>query len=223
MINQCDGCRAGMPLNALRLHVGADGKPHMVCCQHLYQKEPNVNKVVYDSLMIDLETMGTGPNAAVIQLGAVAFNSVNGLADPDGLSLDIDLHSSVLLGGEVDAATAQWWRDRGGLELKEPVPLRAALLELGAWVKNLPQLERVWSQGANFDVPILEGYYRRAGLECPWPYYAARDTRTVYDLAKERGWKKPEDSKAVHHALQDCLIQTKCLLNALRFLREPKE
>ncbi len=153
----------------------------------------------------------------------MAFNSVNGLTDPDGMSRDIDLHSSVLLGGEVDAPTVQWWRDRGGLELKNPVPLRAALLELAAWVKNLPKLERVWSQGANFDVPILEGYYRRAGLECPWPYYAARDTRTVYDLAKERGWKKPEDSKAKHEALMDCLIQTKCLLNALRFLREPKE
>ena len=76
--NQCDGCRAGMPLNAFRLHVGADGKPHMACCRHLYKKE---NAVVYDSLMIDLETMGTGPNAAVIQLGAVAFNSVNGMAD----------------------------------------------------------------------------------------------------------------------------------------------
>jgi len=131
----------------------------------LYKKEQKMNTVVYDSLMIDLETMGTGPNAAVIQLGAVAFNSVNGLTDPDGMSRDIDLHSSVLLGGEVDAATAHWWRERGGLELKNPVPLRSALLELAAWVKNLPKLERVWSQGANFDVPILEGYYRRAGLD----------------------------------------------------------
>jgi hypothetical protein len=35
----------------------------------LYKKEQKMNTVVYDSLMIDLETMGTGPNAAVIQLG----------------------------------------------------------------------------------------------------------------------------------------------------------
>ena len=31
-----------------------------------------------DSVMIDLETMGTGPNAAVVQVGAVGFNLATG-------------------------------------------------------------------------------------------------------------------------------------------------
>ncbi|XAI94720.1 exonuclease [Pseudomonas phage vB_Pa-PAC6] len=69
-----------------------------------------------DSVMIDLETMATGPNAGVIQVGAIPFNSRTGLVKPDLFEVDVDLHSALLLGGEVDASTVQFWRDQGGLQ-----------------------------------------------------------------------------------------------------------
>lgn len=53
----------------------------------------------------------------------------------------------------------------------------------------------------------------RAGIDCPWPYYAARNTRTIYDLAKEWG------GETAPVALDDCLAQVKCLMSALNFLR----
>lgn len=214
-MNQCDGCRARMPLNSFGLHVGLDGKPHMACTKRLYKE----NKM--DSIMIDLETLATSANSAVIQVGAVAFDSVAGTMSPDAFTMDVDLFSSVMLGGEVDGPTAQWWRDRGGLELKDPRPLRELLTSLSEWLGQFKDVKRVWCQGANFDEPIMAGYYRRAGIDCPWPYYAARDTRTVYDLAKERGWEKPKEQTA-HVALDDCLAQVKCLMSALNFLRSGK-
>lgn len=44
-----------------------------------------------DSVMIDLETMATGPNAGVIQVGAIPFNSRTGLVKPDLFEVDVDL------------------------------------------------------------------------------------------------------------------------------------
>lgn len=218
-MNQCDGCRSGMPFNSFGLHVGPDGKPHMTCTKQLY-KEKKMSKI--DSIMIDLETLATSPNAAVIQVGAVAFDSHNGTVSPDAFERDVDLFSAVMLGGEVEARTAQWWRDRGGLELKNPRPLREVLTDLSAWLKQFKDVKRVWCQGANFDEPILSGYYKRAGIACPWPYYAARDTRTVYDLAEEFGWLKPKGETA-HRALEDCLAQGKVLVAALKYLRGVKQ
>lgn len=105
--------------------------------------------------------------------------------------------------------------------------MRSALTDLARWLGKYPDLKRVWAQGPSFDVAILEGYYRRAGLPIPWGYSMPRDTRTVYDLAKERGWSKPEGTQAVHTSLEDCRRQIICLMSALNVLRgnpegEPK-
>lgn len=166
-----------------------------------------------DSIMIDLETLATSPNAAVIQVAAVAFDSRTGAVSPFPFTADVDLFSAVMLGGEVEAGTAQWWRDRGGLELKDPRPLREVLGDLSKWLAQFKDVKRVWCHE-----PILSGYYERAGIACPWPYNAARDTRTVYDLAEEFGWQKPKGETA-HIALRDCLAQVRCLMSALDHLR----
>lgn len=177
-----------------------------------------------DSIMIDLETMATGPNAGVIQIGALAFNSRTGLVKPDPFHADVDLHSALMLGGEVDAATVQFWRERGGLQPKKPPKaMRSALVDFSQWVGKHKELKRVWAQGPSFDVAILEGYYRRAGVLVPWEFYMARDTRTVYDLAKERGWSKPEGTEAIHTSVEDCRRQIICLMSALNVLRPNPE
>lgn len=179
------------------------------------------NKSQFDSIMLDWETMGTGPQAAVIQLGAAAFNSTTGETDErqDFLS-DIDLVSSLMLGGYTDASTVQWWRERGGFPSTGPArDLRQVLIMFAEWVKRYPSVERVWAQGASFDIALAEGYYRSAKLECPWAYHAGRDTRTIYDEAKRRGWTKPKVDVA-HEAREDCRQQVKTLMSAFAALRE---
>ncbi|APL99095.1 putative ribonuclease T [Bordetella phage LK3] len=179
-----------------------------------------MSKEQMDSVMIDLETMATGPNAGVIQVGAMAFDSREGVVYLDMFEVDVDLQSALLLGGEVDASTVQFWRDQGGLQPKRPPKaMRSALTDLASWLGQYPDLKRVWAQGPSFDVAVLEGYYRRAGIPIPWGYSMPRDTRTVYDLAKERGWSKPEGTQAVHTSLEDCRRQIICLMSALNVLR----
>ena len=71
------------------------------------ESEGTVNNV-----MLDLETMGLGPNAAIIAIGAVMF-------DPETMQLGsefyriINLESAVAAGGIMDAGTVMWWLEQG--------------------------------------------------------------------------------------------------------------
>jgi hypothetical protein len=62
-------------------------------------------------VMLDLETMGNGPDAAITAIGAVCFNPVGGTVGP-GFYRVVDLASSVAAAGVKDLAEVC---TRGGL------------------------------------------------------------------------------------------------------------
>ena len=65
-----------------------------------------VHKTMKQNLMIDLETLGTKPNSAILSIGAVYF-------DKDGLGeefyANVDLQDSIDSGFDIDASTVYWW------------------------------------------------------------------------------------------------------------------
>lgn len=177
-----------------------------------------------DCVMVDIESMGVNENAALIQVGAAVFN-FNGKPLPPSVNRptfvqDIDLMSSLQAGGIVDQSTVRWWNDRGGFPAnpkQPPVHIRLALGRLADWLGRYPTVKEVWAQGSQFDVAVLQGYFRRLNIECPWTYNAGKDTRTVYALAKRKGWQKPSGEPS-HNALGDCLDQIATLRSACVFL-----
>ncbi|NKB42527.1 MAG: hypothetical protein GKR86_16085, partial [Ilumatobacter sp.] len=86
----------------------------------------------YTDIMLDLETFGTGNNAAIVSIGAVAFNADGDNASlwtnsPDilaangqGFRANIDLRASTLP-GEFDAGAIEFW-------LKQSPEAREALV-----------------------------------------------------------------------------------------------
>lgn len=50
-----------------------------------------------NDVMLDLETMSTNPNAAIIAIGAVAFNKKDGVVDR--FEIQINLESAIQSGG----------------------------------------------------------------------------------------------------------------------------
>ena len=75
---------------------------------------------------------------------------------------------------------------------------------------------RVWSQGANFDICILDHMFRHVGLTSPWKYNAVRDTRTLYDYIPENAW--PVRQGTHHNALDDAKYQAECVIVAMKHL-----
>lgn len=61
-------------------------------------------------LMIDTETLGNGPDAAIFAIGAVFFDPFTGKLGKQ-FEKFIDPVDSERNGGTVNAATAVWWPD----------------------------------------------------------------------------------------------------------------
>jgi hypothetical protein len=180
--------------------------------------------LMYNAIMLDLETFGTRPNAAIVQLGIQPFNSLTGEFDrKDGRKWDVALDSCLDAGGSVDQSTISWWvRNSAKMPTGDGVYIGPVLEEVTRWLlASMPKKFTVWSQGANFDIPIVDGYYGRLKLRSAWNPTAARDTRTVYELARERGWEKAPGETS-HDALEDCWKQIEDLSDALKVIRQQK-
>lgn len=135
-------------------------------------------------VMIDLETFGTSPSAAIASIGAVAFDSTAEPGTEIGAPFiaGVSLSSAMKAGGTVDAKTIEWWfrqpgAQRAWLELAHD-PLSVALERLRVWWGQRVA-ERIWANGITFDVVILNAAYRAQGSRAPWSFRAARDMRTL--------------------------------------------
>jgi len=167
-------------------------------------------------VMIDIETMGTTPGAAILSIGAVTFGRA-GLGEI--FYAPVLLQSCLDAGLHIDPETDAWWAKqsdaaRAAAFRNDAAPLATVLEQFSNWF-NLVRAERPWSQGANFDPPLLDAAYRACGMTPPWKYWNVRDTRTLYDLAGV----KVDRSKGTHHnALDDARTQAEAAVKALNIL-----
>lgn len=63
---------------------------------------------IVTDVMLDLETMGQGPDAAIVAIGAVSFDLEAGKLGSEFYTV-VDLTSSVEAGGKMDPSTVLWW------------------------------------------------------------------------------------------------------------------
>lgn len=176
-------------------------------------------------VMIDIETMGTRPNAPMVAIGAVAFN-LHSMTMGERYYANIDLNSSVEGGAVLDPDTVMWWLSqsdeaRAKLTSGTRVHVLDFLKGFSTWLDDscVSQRDRkVWACGTDFDNTILAEHYRRASLPVPWRYYNSRDQRTVRDL-----WpaiKETVRRKGTHHnALDDAIFQVEVLFTIRKTLR----
>lgn len=170
--------------------------------------------------MIDLETLSTRADAAIIQIAALAFDPASGPLDAFNVFV-LDF-----AGRHVDPNTVAWWLQRGvvaqhiGDGMGAGSPLDAALRELAAWFVGPGEVSGVWSHGATFDLPILEHAYAQHSIRVPWHYRTPRDTRTVYALTPGGMPDVPADPERKHDAAYDCERQVQTLVAAFARIRE---
>ena len=173
-------------------------------------------------VMLDLETWGTKPGCAIRSIGAVAFDLKTGamLVDDMMFYKNIDDASCVEAGLTKDSATEVWWgrqkQETQDIFMKDPVMLATALSDFYSWFRQVEGAQ-LWSQGANFDIPILEAAFDVTGVSMPWKFWNARDTRTVYEIADFKYHEETRDG-VEHYALDDCLNQIKLVRAALERL-----
>lgn len=157
-------------------------------------------------LMVDLETMDTGPQATVLTLGAVKFNPFgNGYSDKLYLRIDIDDQDA--LGRKISQDTLDWWARQDQEVMEEAfnphdrVPLVTAIDQFHKFAWGC---DAFWSHGSIFDLMIIQDIYTQLNKSYPWNFWQIRDTRTLFDLGYDP--EMPTNSK--HDALQDAIRQS---------------
>lgn len=169
-------------------------------------------------VMVDLETWGTAPGCAIRSIGAVQFCPVTGRLGNEFYANISDV-SCTAAGLKKEPGTVAWWNKTENAKannqlLTDPMPLRDAVSRFKRFWDDC-EGSFFWSQGANFDEPILGHAIRAVSIRPPWKFANARDTRTAYHMGMSFG--KNYNPYAItrdgtfHNALDDAKHQARCV------------
>ena len=164
-------------------------------------------------LMLDLETLSTSPNTAVLSLGAVVFDEKT-IHRTEHITFDVQEQLDVYK-RHVSVKTVAWWIDqsvaakavfapRDPMSLRGGLRLLDTLLTAQDWEKV-----QVWSNGASFDLPILHTMYEAVHNDAPWRFYNERCYRTMEELYRDV--PKPAREGVEHNAVDDAVYQARHL------------
>lgn len=170
-------------------------------------------------LMLDLETASTQPNAAILSIAIVPFSPDASQPAPEvNTFYEVTNFASCLLeGDDIDKDTQRWWMRQDAAAKMEIIahqgaPVRNVISDIYNHLCYLAEQYElvVWSQGIDFDFPILEHAIKKyvEPREMPYAYWNKRDVRTILKCSNV-DYRNIERTGTAHNALDDCLTQIK--------------
>jgi hypothetical protein len=172
-------------------------------------------------IMIDLETLATSTDAAILTIGAVKFDPL-GLESKeptmDSFYCKVDLDSCDRIGLVTNDDTIAWWASQSkeaqeaAFDPTDRIDIEEAFARL---YKFCWGAKRVWSNGSCFDIMICEHVFKKVGRAIPWKFWEIRDVRTAFDL----GINPQRPPVTAHHALEDAYNQAIGIQNVYNTLR----
>jgi len=166
-------------------------------------------------VMIDIETLGTASDAAVLSIGMVEFDACTGETGTE-VYLVLDVDSQLSAGASVTMGTIQWWITEAAAvfpHLTHDGHVTSPDVAAASVNMFCKRRSRIWAQGPHFDMAIMNGLARRHGMvtDCIEDHWKVRDVRTVTELTGVR----PNRVKGQHHnAIQDCRAQVAVVVRA---------
>ena len=158
---------------------------------------------MYD-LMLDLETLSTTHNAAIIQIAACYFNRETGVIEKTFFRNVDPLEKYYNF--EVSTETVFWWMQQQKNIIDDLYvnicPINEVLQDFNNFILKDTI---IWSH-ATFDFVILMNAFNKTNIKPKLHYRNSRDLRTLVDLAK-MSFNKNEERISAHNALNDCLYQ----------------
>jgi len=174
-------------------------------------------------IMVDCETLGTTADAVILSIGAVKFNLETGDIDDAGFYSSVSIESNLAWKRRVQEDTLLWWMNQEAAARQvffEPKDtLEEALVNFSDWIGNGDF--HVWSNGADFDIPMLAHAFSTCGIEIPWKFFNSRCFRTYKNLPGARQVKAPAVG-VKHNAMADAYNQAVhlCAMHAALFAKQ---
>ena len=163
-------------------------------------------------IMLDAETLGTVADACILSIGAVRFDLDSDKLDDAGFYASISIDSNLEHKRRIQEDTLIWWMKQGesaqGVFHESKQTLRNALTDLSDWIGADDC--HVWSNGADFDLPMLAHAFTQVGLDVPWKFWNSNCFRTYKKLPGAKLIKIPFDG-VKHNALFDAVHQARML------------
>lgn len=161
-------------------------------------------------IMIDLETLGTTADAAILSIGAVRFDLETGVVNAQPFYQVVSFESQP--NRVLSRDTLVWWMQQdpkaAAVFTHQPkFELADVLRNFAAWVGGMGGAH-AWSNGADFDLPMLTHAFDQCGIKQPWPVYNGRCYRTYKNLPGARA-VKIERTGEHHNALDDAISQAR--------------
>lgn len=162
--------------------------------------------------MIDIETLDTSPGAAVLTVGACKFDPYV-LTEPNSKQLwRPAVEQQLQAGRAVGEDTLAWWGKQDE-KIREStfteegrIPLEQFFGELN---KYLVGVNKIWCQGPQFDMVILENLYDQFQHHRNWAFWQIMDCRTIFNMMPKDPRKEVQQN--LHSADDDAYWQAVCV------------
>ena len=182
----------------------------------------------YDNNSLDLEAMGTSADAAIVSIGAVAFDPSQSSELWFKFRCNISLKSAVAYGGKIDPDTIIWWMSQSKeaqeawLERDSGTSITTALDAFSSFLETATNCgeAKIWGNGSDFDNVILASAYKRADRTPPWNFRNNRCFRTLKADNSHIPYEKPIKA---HDALEDALAQAKHIVKIWDSRKGPEQ
>lgn len=162
--------------------------------------------------MVDLETLATTADAVILSLGAVVFDLEKGTVDDEAFYASISVDSNLEYKRRISEDTLIWWMKQSAEAQKvfsEPKqPLAVALEDFVEWLPTDKKNLFMWSNGADFDLPMLAHALTQTGIGVPWHFWNSRCVRTYKGLPGAKDVSLTREGLH-HNALADAVHQAK--------------
>ncbi|AMO48853.1 Exodeoxyribonuclease VIII-like protein [Enterobacter sp. FY-07] len=178
------------------------------------------DELLFTHLMVDIEAMGSNPNAPIVSIAAVFFDPATSCIGAQFYQA-VSLASSMSFGGQADADTIIWWlkqssEARAAITGDDAIGLLEAVESLADFIAensaNSSDTVQIWGNGATYDNVILRRAFVQTDTPFPTPFWNDRDVRTIVELGRAVGinprYAIPFEGEQ-HNSLADALHQVK--------------
>jgi hypothetical protein len=161
-------------------------------------------------VMIDIETLSTKPEAVVLSVGAVKFNMHDEPVEKIHWRLSIDEQTEA--DRDISDDTLEWW-SKQALAVRAEVFSEDNRISVPEFFKELNRYvtgcDKIWCQGPQFDLVIIENLYRQFEHHWSWQYWQVMDSRTLFQVMKHFNFEDPRKGvqQDLHNAAEDAYWQ----------------
>ena len=166
-----------------------------------------------NNIMVDIETMGTEFDSAIVSIAAVKFDDTKVNQE---FNQSVSLVSSMDVGLSVSAETILWWiKQKNTISDSFSYSKNNIVDVLNNFNDFIGWRPCIWGNGSDFDNVILDNAFKCCGIKKGWTYKGNRCYRTMSKLFPNIEYTPPKES---HVAIYDAISQAEHLIKIGEFI-----